>query len=444
MSTPLVASPTFDRSPAALRDWQRGLLLSLLIFAATRLLVWSSAYSGAALRVAIRADIDPPLAWRQTEVSEALRDADSALSRTVREQMGDFAPLMRWDAGHYEWIIREGYRYEPRPDAPPEANQWNIAFFPLYPILCSGLAPWLGVHGAMAAVANLSGLAAVAALYAFCCPRIGRGGAIWSVALLSCWPTSAFLSFGYPESLALALAVLALTLADREKWLWAALLCGLATATRPTLVMLAPLLMWAYARRSGSAPRPALAAVAAFGVVCVWGAAAYAGYLTWRFGTPWVYLSNFQQGWLAGRGIDWRNYVLFSTLADGFRYFGRAIEGFPLGLVYLANPITWNVPLTLALLGLSLAGLRGVVRDFRPYLWLAPLIFLQRYAVSGWSGFATESMARYVGLAAPTFVVLGAWVAREWSAGARAALIAVLLLLQSMWAVNFGLSEWAG
>lgn len=446
MSALLVDSPK-PQAPSWLvaQQFRVGVTLSLLIFAATRLVVWTGAYSGAALRVAIREKIDPPLSWREPQIDRDLANSQSSLSSEVREQMADFAPLMRWDAGHYEWIVRDGYRYElPQPGAAPEANQWNIAFFPLYPLLCRALAPWIGVHGAMMFVAGMAGFAAVVAMYTVASVRVGHVAALWCVALLSCWPTSAFLSFGYPESLALALSLFAIGLADHRHWIAAAIVCGLCAATRPTLVMLAPLLAWVYATRGGKSDRPNWLAACPYAALCMWGALAYAGYLTWRFGSPWVYFSNFQAGWLAGRGVDWGNYLSFSTVADGFRFFGRALRDFPVGLAYLANPITWNIPLVLSLLVVSLLGWRGVARDFRPYLLLAPLIFLQRYAVSGWNSFATESLARYVGLAAPTLLVLGAWVARDWSTGARATLIAGLLLLQAIWAVNFGLSQWAG
>jgi hypothetical protein len=85
-----------------------------------------------------------------------------------------------------------------------------------------------------------------------------------------------------------------------------------------------------------------------------------------------------------------------------------------------------------------------VPRDFRPFLLFGLLIFLQGYLAVGWLAHAMDSITRYVGLAAPVFAVLGAWIAREWTPGARAVWFATSLGLQAIWAFNFGLHEWCG
>lgn len=424
----------------------RGLVLCIVLFLGTRVVVGSAAYSGAALRVRIVQRIEPPIGWREKELRLQLADATSPLRRAMQRELGDFAPLLRWDAGHYRWIIEEGYKYEPaRPGAPQSENQWNIAFFPLYPLLCRGLSPLVGVPGAMVLVANASALAAGVCTYLWALRRSSAAVAGATVGLLYAWPTACFLSFGYAESLAVLLMAACLLLADRGRLLGAALAAGLAGAARPTTVLLAPLLAWrAWQLRRGALPRR-VAVVLGLAALALAGAAAYAWFLTVEFGSPRVYGDNLYAGWIQPSGrFRWDQFLLFARLWDQFRYFGRAIAGFPVGLIELSNPLAWNVPICLWLLFVSLAGLPRVPRDFRPWLLLAPLIFLQRYAAAGWTTFGIESMSRYLGLALPALLVLAAWMVRGWSVGARIAFVGGCLLLQATWAFHFGLGEWTG
>jgi hypothetical protein len=64
--------------------------------------------------------------------------------------------------------------------------------------------------------------------------------------LLAATPAALFLTLGYSESLFLALALASFVLLRRRRWAWAALLCGLAAATRPTgaLLVLPYLVEW--------------------------------------------------------------------------------------------------------------------------------------------------------------------------------------------------------
>jgi len=119
----------------------RGIVLAVLIALATRGVVWSSAYAGAVLRVRIQLRLDAPLSWHHREIREQLEDPASPLRRALARETGDFAPLLRWDARHYLSIVIGGYHYEPPRAKPPSPeNQWNIAFFPLYPLTCRAVA----------------------------------------------------------------------------------------------------------------------------------------------------------------------------------------------------------------------------------------------------------------------------------------------------------------
>jgi hypothetical protein len=128
---------------------------------------------------------------------------------------------------------------------------------------------------------------------------------------------------------------------------------------------------------------------------------------------------------------------------DQFKYVGRIIGGFPPGLIDLTNPFAWNMPMNFFILFLSLAGLPFVPRRFKPMLLLGPLIFLQAYLASGGSPFGVEPISRYTAVAAPAFVVLGAWAVRDWKPAVRHGLLAFMLLLQFAWALRFGMGEWS-
>jgi hypothetical protein len=435
------------------RPWgdDRGALLcgigkAVAVFLATRLVVWTAAYCGATVHVRIQGRVEPPIGRQAEELRAELARADSTLARVFRRRLSGFAPLMNWDAGHYNSIITRGYAYAPAsPGGPQEASEANIAFFPLYPLLCRVFAPVTGVAGAQVLVANVAGLLAAMLLYVWVRQRADESAALFAVACTFCWPAACFYSFGYAEGLALLLIVTAGWLVDNGRFVAAGIVGGLATATRPTVLGLVLVIALAYwLRTKGSGVRRWSGAVG-LGLLASSGLVFYACYLTYRFGSPLVYVANFQAGWLGpDAAIDWGAFLSFARLWDQFKYFGRIVVGFPAGLVNLANPLAWNMPATLAVLFLSVAGMRRVPRSFRPLLLLGPLIFLQRYLAAGWTNLGVEPLARYTAVAAPAFIVLGAWCAREWSSGARVVLITTLSLLQASWAFHFGLGEWTG
>lgn len=439
-------APAGTEPPPSSRELIRGVVAALLLCLATRAVVWTAAYTGGAMKVRIVAQASPPLSWHAKAITTQLADPQSRLSQAIGREASDFAPLCRWDGGHYEWIIRDGYKYQPpKPNTPNYENQWNIAFFPLYPLTARLFTGWLGVHGAMVFVPNVAALLAAPIFYLFCRRRMPQDAALTATACLFCWPTASFLSFAYSEGLTLLLVCLVCLLADRGRFAAATFCCALATAARPTAIWLAPVLgLLHLVRTPPNGMKRWIVSVVISGCA-VAGAAFYAAFLWREFGSPAVYVDNQRVGWLGAAATpDWKALLLFARLGDGFKYIGRAITEFPFGLLHLTNPSTWSVPQTLALLFVSIAGFWRVPRDFRPFLWFGLLIFLQGYLAVGWLGHAMDSITRYVGIAAPIFAVLGAWIAREWSAGARATFFAALVGLQAIWAFNFGLHEWCG
>jgi len=425
----------------------RGLLLVLLIFVATRLVVWVAAYSGALMLFRIENGLAPPWERHLRPMAAAMGAADSPVRQRAGEILGDFAPLCRFDGGHYRSIIEGGYRYVP--PAPGETDrgklEQNIAFFPLYPLLCRPLAPALGTFPAMVLVSHVAALGAAVLLYLWLRSRIDEATALTAVALLLALPSACYFSFGYAESTTLVLSAATLWLLDARRFGSAAVCSGLATASRPTALALALVTALAYWCNGPGDRAHRLRRLVPLSLVAAGGLIAYALFLTVQYGSPLVYLANFKAGWVPdAMRADWFQYLTLARVWDQFKYLGRALEGFPVGLVQLANPFAWNMPLNLSLLAVSLAGLPRVPRSFRPLLALPPLVFLHAYLASGGATFGIEPIGRYMGVSLPAIAVLAAWMVREWRWGGRAALLAFFILLQAAWAFRFGLDEWSG
>jgi hypothetical protein len=254
-----------------------------------------------------------------------------------------------------------------------------------------------------------------------------------------------YFSYGYAESVTLLLVILSLWLIDRRAFGLAAVACGLATATRPTALAIVVVLLCAYwVNGAGSRRRRAwllipLAVVGAAGIL------SYAAYLTWRFGSPLVYVANFKAGWVPEKErATWLEYLTLTPVWEQFKYVRNVVLFGPAGLVNLANPFLWNMPLNLAIVILSLAGMRRVPRSFRPLLLLGPLVFVHSYLASGGAKFGIEPIGRYMGVCVPAFVVLAVWTARQWRPAAQTVLLIFFVLLQAAWALRFGLQEWSG
>lgn len=433
-----LAQPAAARAPL----W-RGILAALLICIATRLVVWIAAYSGAIMHVRVLEVIDPPFAHREGLIRDRLADPSATLKPRLREWVHDFTPLMNWDAPHYRSIVENGYQYVE--GGKGDSAMGTIAFFPLLPLLADALSPPLSPQAALVTVANVAALLAAVAMFLWARRHLEDDAALLCVALLCAWPTACFYSFGYAESLAVLTMIVSLHLADARRFGAAALVCGIATATRPTAVVLAPVVLLAWWLAQPQRWPARLVRMVPVAALSVSGAAAYAVFLGLRYGTPLVYFRNLRQGWIPETpATNWFAFFALARVWDQFKYIGRAFRDLPASLTRFTDPMLWNMPLTLAILLICIAGWKRVPASFRPYLLLGPLIFLQRYLVAGTSNFGMESMGRYVGTAAPAFLVLGAWCAREWSPGARAALLVFLMLVQAAWAFQFGMMEWTG
>ncbi len=149
--------------------------------------------------------------------------------------------LLRWDSEWYNIIASQGYSF----DGNVNVTQ-TVVFYPLFPLLARGFGAVTGLPttDALLIVANVAALAAILLLFKLVRDEFGERVAFLTVALLSFAPMSMFLSAGYTEALVL-LWMVGFFLALRRQWfVVAALLAGLAVATRASGITLTPVLLW--------------------------------------------------------------------------------------------------------------------------------------------------------------------------------------------------------
>jgi hypothetical protein len=181
-----------------------------------------------------------------------------------------------WDGQWYWYIAQHGY-----PSVLPldgngavATNQW--AFLPVYPYLSKALT--FGVLDwriPAIAVSVVAGFGAAVLLTALLLPHIGRGRALFAVALFSCSPLAFMFQTTYAESLGLLLLLAALLLVDRGRYLAAVPVALVLAFTRPGILALALavglqlVVRFVRARRGGPAlPREDLLAGIVLAAVC--------------------------------------------------------------------------------------------------------------------------------------------------------------------------------
>jgi mannosyltransferase PIG-V len=189
----------------------------------------------------------------------------------------------RWDSVFFLRIAEHGY------DA---ASGAAAAFYPLYPALVGVLGRLFFGHYVLAgiAVSLAASLGAFLLLHRLAEERLGADGARRAVLYLALAPMAVFLQAVYAESLYLLLALASFVLAERRRWLPAAVVAGLAALTRIAGIALLPalaLLAWRAPER-----RRALLSLGATPALF----ALYPLYLWRRLGDPWAF-AHAQDRW---------------------------------------------------------------------------------------------------------------------------------------------------
>jgi hypothetical protein len=195
----------------------------------------------------------------------------------------------QWDARWYVRVAAGGYHFT-------DMLHWSsVAFFPLYPLLIHTVAilPFsrklLGIL-----ITNICFFIAIYVLYGLVRREFNREIATRTLFYISTFPTAIFFFAGYSEGTFLLFSVLAVAAMRRRGWLWAAIWCGLASATRSQGILLfipfAVELGQAYRLRWDSLPKWLLLSA----VPCGW--IGFAVYLQTRFGNGLLFISS-QRAW---------------------------------------------------------------------------------------------------------------------------------------------------
>ncbi|MBL8877959.1 MAG: glycosyltransferase family 39 protein [Phycisphaerales bacterium] len=326
-------------------------------------------------------------------------------------------PTIRWDAGHYRYILMFGY--------PPQPSD-TTAFFPAYPLVTWPLAKLTGRPDlSLVIVSHVCGAGAIAFFYLWARRRADADLALRAVALVCSYPPAMFFSTGYSEGLFLLCVAAALYFLERE-WFWrAALTSALATGTRPTGIVIAAIVMLYFltSHRAIAWPRR-LTRAAALGFASLAGILAHEAFLWRYYGRADAYFAA-QESWKPKERPDyWRRVV---TLKPVLQPALEPIKGLARAdFAALKNPATWNQFWNVSLLTIAICGLVGPGRWPRVPFLIPILMFLMGYLADPAGGARLVGIARYQLAALPCF----AWLAGV--RGLRGGLIPIGLLCAAL------------
>jgi Gpi18-like mannosyltransferase len=323
--------------------------------------------------------------------------------------------LLRWDSEWYASIVNEGYKYNGN-----DLVQQPVVFYPLYPLIAKALTILLGIDALLAllVVANVAATLSVLLLFKYVRQDHGDEVAFLTVAFLSFFPTSLFLSAGYTESLALLLILCCFILLKREHFILAAAFAGLAAATRSTGFVLLPVIIWVLWCKFADDYRRFFSYALFCSILATSGLWLYMFYLGNAFDSPLAFATN-QAAWEHGLGIG--HNVISALLLKGF---------FPLHLpVHNLYPRSFDVWFFLLFLTLIL-----VHRKWLPsplYLFALGVLMLPYFTITG-GPFGFRSMTRFILLAFPVFIVMAKLCTnRLWLVPCITGIFAVMLFVYS-------------
>ena len=302
----------------------------------------------------------------------------------------------RWDTGFYTSIATYGYDWfnERRPAD-------DLAFLPLYPLLVHlasgltptgcGLSPYWSTCTTLGGllISNLALLAALFLLYDLARGRFGSAVAWRAALLLMITPNTIFLSGVYTEALFLLLCILVFWLLERDRFILALLVAGLASLTRSVGVALYPALL--YAAWVGASAPPQRIARAALAHLPP---ALFAGYILaagFYVGEPLAYFTTYNATWGRPTGTP------IAVLAQYFSGEPVALFGWWLSWIDLAAAAVYLL-LALAVFRLD--------RSWGLFALFAVLIPIASGTLIG--------MPRFGAVVFPFYIAIARWIDRPW------------------------------
>lgn len=333
-------------------------------------------------------------------------------ARSFLKRLGRAAEV--GDGLWYLNIARDGHDQEPF----NADRQHSWAFFPLYPLLvrtATSVTKELPLTASL--LSHIFFFAALVMLHktALLFQR-QDGDADRTVFYLAAFPTSYFFSLPFTESLFLLLTVSSFFLALRERWWGAGIVGALASATRLAGIFLLPALVVLYwQRHRGKGLRANLLGLC----VIPAGLIAYMLYLRSITGNALAFL-DIQSAW------GHRPNFFLRPLFD-----------------YLISPLTLGAGWDFRLLNFAAVVLAlvccGVLLKRRE--WGLALFALLSVIIPLSATILLQSMARYVMVIFPVFIVMGAWGRNpRFDQAIRAILITLMALMTALFGLRVGLA----
>jgi len=341
-----------------------------------------------------------------------------------------FDTFAQWDSVWFVHIADHGYD-----------SQQATAFFPLYPAVVHAVSLATSSTVVAGVLVSLACAGVAATLLAeLADPLLGKEGARDSVLLLAFYPVAFVFCAVYSDALFLALALGSFVAAAKQRSLAAAVLGGLAVATRLVGLALLPallVLLWPKTARAAGRLAPLLLLPAAVG--------AYGVYLSWRGYPADAFLDAQRQYWgryaatlgPIGGFLDAASAAWHGGL-ELLRHLPRA-DRHPTGFAYADHIAAWDVVQFGILVGA--AGLTWVAwRRLGLAYGLYSLATLLLVLSSPERDSPLASLPRFVIADFPLFLALAALVRSR--PRARAALLVSFGALGGVAAVAFSRKVW--
>lgn len=341
-------------------------------------------------------------------------------------------PWMAWDAHHYHEIALNGYSPD-RIGVPflDGTTFHNVAYFPVIPLAGRALSHIMPLSLAMVLFSNLCSLVGFIFLFLLVRDLANTRTAIISMLLAATFPGAVAFCAGMTEGPFFMLVAISLWLAVRKQFYPAAIVAGIATATRPTGIALAMVVVLsAWFAMSHFPLKKRILHFLAIGVVSVSGLLAYESFLWHRYDSPKTYFEA-QQHW---GELDTERVTTQATQEK--RYSWEFIKA------RIFSPVAWNRGLALLTLLVAIAGFirpMGIPR----ILFLLPLtIFLMTYLPG--NGLRVTSVPRYQSAAIPLFMIGALWFSRRRWEPVLACILIAQFVLQMHYAYLFTREIWVG
>ena len=332
--------------------------------------------------------------------------------------------LLRWDAGWYLQIVRDGYSH-----TGDDLTQQSINFSPVYPWLCQAVAVLLHIQPgvALVLVANVLFVAGVLLLFKLIRDDYGEEVSLVAVATLCFFPSSVFFSAGYTESLALVLIAGCFLSIKSKRFILASVLIGLAVGTRLMSLVLIPPLLWEMWREMAPNKKRFFLNGVTTLILATSGLWLYMIYLWVAFNRPFAIVTS-KKAW-HGSGSEGE---LFKVVT--FQTFGHLAD------IWRDGPIPETLApwIFLGFIVLLIAFRKVLPTSYT--LFAAGSLAMPYYLASGNRGFG--SFTRYVMLSFPFFIILGEIFRRHLWLGLT--MIGLFTALLFMHAAFYAQAYWAG